>query len=89
MLYSPGVHPSKLVNHCNGDVQSACVSHCFSVSLSGDWESAEDLDQLLSGVHYALHNNIGMAMLIVHSQLGVVMPCNCEIELHVPLELHS
>ena len=51
MHYSPGVHPSKMVNHCNGDVSShSSVSHCFSVSLSGargDWESAEDLDQLL------------------------------------------
>ena len=59
------------------------VSHCFSVSLSGargDWDSAEDLCMQL-----ALHNNIGMAILIAHAQLGVVMTCNrCvnEIELH-------
>ena len=42
------------------------------ISLSGargDWESAGDLDQLLC----ALHNNIGMAMLIAHAQLGVVI----------------
>ena len=41
--------------------------------------------------YYALHNNIGMAMamLIAHAQLGVVITCNREIELHVSLELHN
>ena len=64
------------------------VSHCFSVSLSGargetDWDSAEDL----LCMQLALHNNIGMAILIAYAQLGVVMTCNpCvnEIELVWP-----
>ena len=46
------------------------VSHCFSVSLSGargGWDSAEDL----LCMQLALHNNIGMAILIAH-----VMTCN-------------
>ncbi len=56
----------------HSSVSSSVASQYLSVSLSGargDWESAGDLDQLLC----ALHNNIGMAMLIAHAQLGVVI----------------
>ena len=40
---------------------------------------------IVQRIYYvALHNNIGMAILIAHAQLGVVMTCNRvnEIELH-------
>ena len=51
MHYSPGVHPITNWSITAMGVSShSSVSHCFSVSLSGargDWESAEDLDQLL------------------------------------------
>ena len=47
MHYSPGANWSITAM---GMSSQSSASHCFSVSLSvarGDWESAEDLDQLL------------------------------------------
>ncbi len=59
-------------------VMSASV---YRISTGPLWLSLEDL----LCIELALHNNIGMAILIAHAQLGVVMTCNrCvnEIELH-------
>ncbi len=57
------------------------VSHCFSVSLSGargDWESAEDLDQLLC-ITYITNGNTDCTCSIGRGHDLIVVN---EIELH-------